>query len=45
MPKTPNLAEMASLFLPVQAVRQPPTAPPHALITEPVDSRNAVWEV
>lgn len=29
MPTTMTLAIMASLFLPVQAVKQPPTAPPH----------------
>ena len=29
MPTTLTLAVMASLFLPVQAVKQPPTAPPH----------------
>jgi hypothetical protein len=29
MPTTMTLAVMASLFLPVQAVKQPPTAPPH----------------
>jgi hypothetical protein len=31
MPTTLTLALMASLILPVQAVRQPPTAPPHKL--------------
>ncbi|MGK2921467.1 MAG: hypothetical protein ACSLE4_01545 [Methyloceanibacter sp.] len=31
MPTTLTLAVMASLFLPVQAVRQPPTAPPQKL--------------
>jgi hypothetical protein len=31
MPTTLTLAVMASLLLPVQAVKQPPTAPPHKL--------------
>lgn len=31
MPATLTLAVMASLLLPVQAVKQPPTAPPHKL--------------
>ena len=31
MPTTLTLAVMASLFVPVQAVRQPPTAPPQKL--------------
>lgn len=30
MPTTLTLAIKASLFLPVQAVKQPPTAPPHS---------------
>lgn len=29
MPTTLSLAVLASLLLPVQAVKQPPTAPPH----------------
>ena len=33
MPTTLTLAAMASLLLPVQAVKQPPTAPPHKFKT------------
>lgn len=33
MPTTPTLAVTASLFLPVQAVKQPPTAPPDTFDT------------
>ncbi len=49
MPTTLTLAVMASLLLPVQvqAVKQPPTAPPDSLNdpTDPVQGANLMREV
>ena len=47
MPTTLTLAVMASLRLPVEAVKQPPTAPPDRLNdpTDPVQGANLMREV
>jgi len=54
MPTTLTLAIKASLFLPVQAVKQPPTAPPQSmrstlaslrLVRDAALARTASWVV
>ncbi len=47
MPTTLTLAVMARLRLPVEAVKQPPTAPPDSLNdpTDPVQGANLMREV